>query len=310
MDITLIRTFLAVSDTGSFVAASARLFVTQSAVSLRIQRLEDSLGQTLFTRSKAGVAMTPAGTAFERYAISLLKLWEEARQQVALPEGYARSLSIGAQYSLWPRLGFGWFDRLRAAAPDLALRGEIGMPDRLTRFLIEGVIQASLTYMPQTRPGLTVTPVMEDELILVSSFVAADPAAVAEAYVFMDWGPEFTQAHATGLPELTRGGITLGLGALAVEYVLGRRAAAYLPARSVQSFLDQGKLYLVPDAPRFAYPIWLVIRDDMDADLANLARTTLSDVAGRTEAAQGVVMEALAELSAFEGVPLLGDLPE
>ena len=42
MDITLIRTFIEVANTGSFVAACDRLFVTQSAVSLRIQRLEDS----------------------------------------------------------------------------------------------------------------------------------------------------------------------------------------------------------------------------------------------------------------------------
>lgn len=74
MDITLIRTFLAVADTGSFVNASSRLFVTQSAVSLRLQRLEDSLEQLVFTRSKAGVGLTPSGAAFDRYAISLVKL--------------------------------------------------------------------------------------------------------------------------------------------------------------------------------------------------------------------------------------------
>ncbi|HBR38874.1 MAG TPA: LysR family transcriptional regulator, partial [Sulfitobacter pontiacus] len=38
MDITLIKTFIEVANTGSFVAASERLFVTQSAVSLRVQR--------------------------------------------------------------------------------------------------------------------------------------------------------------------------------------------------------------------------------------------------------------------------------
>ena len=61
MDITLIRTFLEVAATGSFVNASERLFVTQSAVSLRVQRLEDSLGKPLFVRSKAGAELTAAG---------------------------------------------------------------------------------------------------------------------------------------------------------------------------------------------------------------------------------------------------------
>jgi len=71
MDITLIRTFLEVSNTGSFVAACDRLFVTQSAVSLRIQRLEESLGHAMFTRSKAGAMLTPEGQQFERYAMSI-----------------------------------------------------------------------------------------------------------------------------------------------------------------------------------------------------------------------------------------------
>ncbi len=75
---------------------------------------------------------------FERYALSLVKIWEEARQQVAIPEGFTKSLTIGAQYSLWPRLGFRMIDALRDNMPELNLRAELGMPDRLTRFLIEG----------------------------------------------------------------------------------------------------------------------------------------------------------------------------
>jgi len=32
--------------------------------------------------------------------LSLVKIWEEARKQIAVPEGYVSSLHIGAQYSL------------------------------------------------------------------------------------------------------------------------------------------------------------------------------------------------------------------
>ncbi|WGH77606.1 LysR family transcriptional regulator [Jannaschia ovalis] len=307
MDLALIRTFLAVAETGSFVAASGRLFVTQSAVSLRVQRLEDSLGRTLFTRSKAGVLLTPAGTAFERYALSLLKLWEEARQQVAVPEGFGRALTIGAQYSLWPRLGFRWIDAMRAAAPDLALRAEIGMPDRLTRFLIEGVVQVALTYTPQARPGLTVAPLIEDELLLVASFPAAGPGDVRDAYVFMDWGPEFTQAHATDLPDLAASGLTLSLGALGADFLVNRRAAAYLPARAAQSHIEAGRLHLVPDAPVFPYPAWVVWRDDIEPDLAELAARTLRETAARADAAQDGVLEHLARLSEGAAVTVLGE---
>ncbi|CUH67440.1 HTH-type transcriptional regulator GltR [Thalassovita gelatinovora] len=118
MDISLIKTFIEVARTGSFVAASSRLFVTQSAVSLRIQRLEDSLGHPLFIRSKAGAVLTPEGTQFERYALSLLKIWEEARQQISIPEGYTRAFYVGAEYSLWPLLGFAGWTPYRGPCPN------------------------------------------------------------------------------------------------------------------------------------------------------------------------------------------------
>ena len=169
MDITLIRTFLTVAETGSFVGAATRLFVTPSAVSLRVQRLEDTVKRPLFVRSKVGAEITPAGREFEPYAASLMKLWEEARQQVSLLEGYTESLSIGAQYSLWSRLGFTWIDRLRSAVPSLGIRAELGMADRLTRFLMEGIIQMSLSYTPQLRPGLTVESLTEETLVMVAA---------------------------------------------------------------------------------------------------------------------------------------------
>ena len=307
MDIQLARTFLAVADTGSFVAASARLFVTQSAVSLRVQRLEDMLGRAVFERSKAGATMTPAGRAFEPYALSLVKLWEEARQQVAVPDGFARALSIGAQYSLWPRLGFRWIDALRADAPDLALRGELGMPDRLTRFLVEGVVQATLSYAPQARPGVTIEPVLEDELILVSARAGdtLDAPDFAARYVYADWGPEFARAHAA-LPGLGPGGVTLSLGALAADFVAPRGAAAYLPARAVRPRLDRGELHLVPDTPRFPSPIWAAFRDDLDPAVAALARDALARVAADAETAQERVLSELADLSAGDDVAVMG----
>lgn len=292
MDITLIKTFIEVANTGSFVAACDRLFVTQSAVSLRIARLEDSLGHPLFTRSKAGAVLTPAGAQFERYALSLLKLWEEARQQIAIPEGYTRAISIGAQYSLWPRLGFRWMDAMQTQMPDLSVHAELGMSDRITRFLVEGVIQAALLYTPQLRPGLIVEPALDDELVLVASYSDAT-LDLRRDYIAVDWGPEFTHALAISLPHLTDSGRSMALGALAMDYVLNRRAAAYLPARSVKRHMDAGRLHLVADAPRFPYPSWVIYREDLDADLAALARATLASVVAAATREQETLVNRL-----------------
>ena len=307
MDITLIKTYLEVAASGSFVAASERLYVTQSAVSLRIQRLEDSLGQTLFTRSKAGAILTTAGKEFETYALSLLKLWEEARQQIAIPEGFSKAITLGGQYSLWPRLGFRLIDEMQQRMPDLSIRAEVGMPDRLTRFLIEGVVQAALTYTPHLRPGLKVERVMDDELVLVASWPAQN-MDLDGRYVFIDWGPEFTHAHAISLPQLTNSGLTMVLGALGADYIVNRRAAAYLPARSVRRYLDAGRLHLVPDAPRFPYPIWVVWREDLDPQVLGVMRESIAHIAGLAEEEQEVLLSRLAQLSDEEAVALLGEV--
>ena len=307
MDIALLKTFLEVAATGSFVNAADRLFVTQSAVSLRIQRLEDSLGKPLFTRSRAGAEMTAAGREFERYALSMIRVWEEARQQVAIPEGFTRSLTIGAQYSLWPRLGFRWIDRLQTAMPDLNVRAELGMPDRLTRFLIEGVMQVGLLYMPQLRPGLVAQKLLEEELVLVASWPDADVDSVRGRYVFVDWGPEFVGAHALALPDLTNPGLTFSLGAMVAEYVVNRKAAAFLPARYVKPYLDAGTLHLVADAPRFPYPVWAVWREDLDPELRKLAEAELIATSNAAEAESDAVLKTLQALNDGDAVEILGE---
>jgi len=306
MDITLLKTFLEVAATGSFVSASDRLYVTQSAVSLRIQRLEDSLGKPMFTRSKAGAELTNAGREFERYALSIIRVWEEARQQVAIPEGFTRSLTIGAQYSLWPRMGFRWIDGLRETMPDLNIRAELGMPDRLTRFLIEGIMHVGLLYMPQLRPGLVAEQVLEEELVMVASW--KNPTMdLGGRYVFVDWGPEFVGAHAQALPELTNPGLTFSLGAMAAEFIVNRQGAAYLPARYVKKYIDAGQLFLVPDAPRFPYPVWAVWRDDVDPEIRKVAAQTLHGVTDVAEADGEAVLAQLRDISEDHEVEVLGE---
>lgn len=299
MDITLIKTFLEVANTGSFVAACDRLFVTQSAVSLRVQRLEDSLGHPLFVRSKAGAILTPEGKQFEPYALSLIKIWEEARQQIAIPEGYSRALSIGAQYSLWPRLGFRWIDAMQAEMPELSVHCEVGMSDRIMRFLVEGVIHAALLYTPQLRPGLIAEPALDDELILVASFSDAT-LDLGKAFVSVDWGPEFTHALAIALPHLTDSGRSMALGALTMDYIVNRRAAAYLPARSAKRHLDAGRLHLVADAPRFPYPAYVIWREDIPDDLAALAKRTLIRISQDVEKEQESVVGQLEEMEDYD----------
>lgn len=78
LDSDLMRSFLAVADTGSVTLAAARVGRTQSAVSMQVKRLEESLGQPLFDRQPRGMVLTLRGEQLAPYARRVVALLEEA----------------------------------------------------------------------------------------------------------------------------------------------------------------------------------------------------------------------------------------
>src|SRR5690606_26550805 len=138
MDIIQAKTFLEIVETGSFVAASARLNVTQTTVSARVHAMEEQLGRRLFVRNKSGARLTPAGESFLRYARTLVQTWDQARRQVALPPGRVDVASVGAELSLWNPLLVEWMAWMKHAAPSIALRAEVNAAPRLLDAVREG----------------------------------------------------------------------------------------------------------------------------------------------------------------------------
>ncbi|WP_431298085.1 LysR family transcriptional regulator [Tabrizicola sp. BL-A-41-H6] len=274
MDIALLKTFLTVSETGSFIAASERLHVTQSAVSLRVQRLEEMLGQPLFLRAKTGTELTPGGRAFTSHATALLQTWERARQEISAAEGRSRTLVIGAEAGLWPGIGFRWLAELREARDDLSLRGETGSPTVLARAMAEGEVQACLTYGPLAGAGLRAERIAEDELVLVAAWPKPSLADLHGRYVNIDWGPQFRALHA-GRLELAEPALSLDTGCPALPLLLQQGLSAYLPMTQCAGLIATERLAVVPDAPRMAQEAWAVWRESLEEDLTSVARTTL-----------------------------------
>lgn len=94
LDPRLLRTFVAVVDTGSFTLAAARLHSTQSTVSQHLARLERASGQQLIDRAARPVAPTPAGERLLGYSRRLLTLHDEAMELMADPSGVS-TIRIG-----------------------------------------------------------------------------------------------------------------------------------------------------------------------------------------------------------------------
>ena len=61
LDLTALRSFVAVADAGGVTRAAGMLNLTQSAVSMQLKRLEELLGLQLLDRSGRGIALTASG---------------------------------------------------------------------------------------------------------------------------------------------------------------------------------------------------------------------------------------------------------
>jgi len=78
LDVTTLRSFMAVADLGGVTKAAGFLNLTQSAVSMQLKRLEELLGVTLLDRSGRTVALTSEGELLLGYARRMVSLNDEA----------------------------------------------------------------------------------------------------------------------------------------------------------------------------------------------------------------------------------------
>lgn len=100
MNIALIRTFLAIVETGSLARASRRLNVTQSTVTARLKSLEEDVGQPLVHRRKPGVALTAPGMKFRRYAEAISNMWQQVLLENSLPKDMETVCNLGCEQDL------------------------------------------------------------------------------------------------------------------------------------------------------------------------------------------------------------------
>lgn len=281
MDTELARTFLVVIATGSFVEASQRLHVTQSTVSTRIQRLEETLGAELFVRNKAGTTLTPAGQQFQRHVALLTRTVEQARQEIGIVSGFRATLTVAARIGLWENLLLRWLPIFAALAPDVAVRAIGGIEDDLMESLFDGRSNIGVMYTPQARPGLTVEPLLEEQLVMVST-QADPPLEPASDYIYVDWGPEFFAQHCLAFPNFVGAPLTVNIGWLGLQRLLTFGGTGYFPARMLRDHEVSGRVHRVASAPEFRLPAYLCFPTKVDSEPLSLALATIRRVAAES----------------------------
>ena len=89
--------FRAVADKRSFSQAAKALHISQPAISLQIQSLEEQLSTRLFDRNNKRVILTQAGKTFYKYATQIMELYEQAHKDISELTGMVKGkIEIGA----------------------------------------------------------------------------------------------------------------------------------------------------------------------------------------------------------------------
>ena len=86
LDVDVLRSFIAIVDSGTIAAAADRVGRTPGAVSMQVKKLEDMLGRDLFERSRHGMNLTPQGERLLAYARRMIDLNREAMQAFSQPD--------------------------------------------------------------------------------------------------------------------------------------------------------------------------------------------------------------------------------
>lgn len=86
LDSITLKSFIAIAETGTFSHAADAVGRTQSALSLQIKKLEDSLGCSLFDRTSRRVTLTEQGEIFLGYAKRIIQLQWEAYSRLKEPD--------------------------------------------------------------------------------------------------------------------------------------------------------------------------------------------------------------------------------
>ncbi len=261
-----LETFLELARNRSFSRTAERMHVTQSTVSMRIKVLETTLDRTLFHRGRGDVSLSRAGERFHRYAVGMRRMWQQAVQEVRLPEGYTRVISVSSQVSLWERLMLRWLPWMRQHAPHVAINVSTERSSTIAAQLGDGTLDLALMYEPQTLGGITVERLLDEKLVLVSNVRRERKDAWVEDYVYVDWGEEFRRQHAEAFTSLEMPSITVDLGELGLRHVLLSGGSGYFPLRMVASHLREKRLYRVEGAPQFRRPVFYAYASEREED--------------------------------------------
>lgn len=213
MTLNELRYIVAVAQELNFRRAAERACISQPALSLGIQKLEQELGVTIFERGKSDIRLTPLGQQIVRQAQRVLDETERIRMLAREGQNHlCGTLRLGVIYSVAPYLLPELLPALAGIAPDLTPAIKENLTANLEILLTGDKLDAAIIALPFAPPGVLTRPLYDEPFQVVvnrqhpwagRSGIAAQELA-REKVLLLDSGHCFSNQVAEACPELRR----------------------------------------------------------------------------------------------------------
>jgi LysR family transcriptional regulator, hydrogen peroxide-inducible genes activator len=213
MTLNELRYIVAVANERSFGRAAQRCFVSQPALSVAIQKLEDELGARLFERSKSEITVTALGARIVEQAQKVLEDAAQIREIAQAGRNpLAGPLKLGVIFTVAPYLLPDLISMLRKRAPQMPLELEENLTEHLETGLKSGRIDAAIIALPFAPPGVVTEFLYEEpfEVVVPTGHKWATRKSIrpeelaAEHPILLNVGHCFRDQVLDACPELNR----------------------------------------------------------------------------------------------------------
>jgi LysR family nitrogen assimilation transcriptional regulator len=167
MDLTRLRYFVAVVESGSFSRAAATLHLSQPALSRQVLLLEEEVGQRLLVRNGRGASANEAGLALLAHARGIFELADKARADMRERQSSPRGqVTVGLPPRVAQVLTADLVQRFREQYPDATVTIVESLSIRLREWLVAGTLDMAILFDPPPSPQLTEETLGREPLLL------------------------------------------------------------------------------------------------------------------------------------------------
>jgi DNA-binding transcriptional LysR family regulator len=276
LNLDYLEAFAIVIECGSFSAAAERLQLTQPAVSLQIRQLEKSLAATLVERVGRKAKPTAAGAELLAHTPQIRAAVSSAVEAVGRrTTGAAGRVRLGTGATACIFLLPPILKDLRRKYPRLEITVTTGNTSQMAKALEENMVDVALVTMPISGRMFEITPIVQDELVLIAPSDMPFPARITPAVLsgkpVVLYEPIGKTRHLVDR-WFARGGVLLqpamSLGSVEAikELVAVGLGCAVVPRMAVGDQRRQGNMAVRSLWPKLYRQLAVVIRQDKRLD--------------------------------------------